>query len=301
MESHEANEESAATKRTTITLQPGPRGVRELFLVNFEEMVETGKPTEKLKSDRFKVGNHKLRITFYPNGWTANNEGIVDVFLRNMGDEDAMVRSLKITIGPSSKKMSNKSLPAGGPGVLGVRFSLDDCKKALVDGALLVKAEVEMSGKIVTTSSSTGCRKCAKGRCASDFKGIRFDTDNADFVFKCGGKAFPCHKVILCARSSVFKGMLARDWDEAKKGEATIEDVEPEVLEMMLEFIYSGEVAAMEGRAKELLYAADKYGLGDLVRTVYYHCTVFIDAFLPRVLSSCCAGEAVRLLSAGAR
>jgi hypothetical protein len=62
--------------------------------------------------------------------------------------------------------------------------------------------------------------------------------------------------------------MLAQGWDEAKNGEATVDDVEPEVLGMMLEFIYGGEVVSVEGRADELLYAADKYSLEGLVRYV---------------------------------
>jgi hypothetical protein len=62
-----------------------------------------------------------------------------------------------------------------------------------------------------------------------------------------------------------------------KEGEAAAEDVEPEILGMMLKFIYSGEVEALEGRAVELLYAADKYDLERLVRTVVH----FTAAFLP--------------------
>jgi len=269
MESRGVDGESAATHRTTIHLEPGPRGGEELLLVNFEEMIKMMKPTEKLESDPFEVGNHKFNIRVYPNGRTANNEGMVGVFIRNKGDEDVMVRSFKITIGGDSRKKTNYTVYAGrGWGWVGWFDSHDECKQALVDGALLVKVEVEMSGMKVVTSASTNHNLEAKGRCASNIKGLRFDTDHANFVLKCGGKSFPCHKVILCARSSVFKRMLAGGWDEAKEGEATVEDVEPEVLGMVLEFIYSGEVTAMEGRAKELLYAADKYGLEDLVRTV---------------------------------
>jgi hypothetical protein len=53
---------------------------------------------------------------------------------------------------------------------------LDDCKKALVDGALLVKVEVEMSGYRVVTRSNTGHNLKDEGRFASDIKGLRFDT-----------------------------------------------------------------------------------------------------------------------------
>ena len=134
-----------------------------------------------------------------------------------------------------------------------------------------------------------------KGRFASDIKGLHFDTNLADFLLKCGGKSFPCHKGILCARSAVFERMLAQGWDEAKNGEATVDDVEPEVLGMMLEFIYSGEVVSMEGRADELLYAADKYGLEGLVRYV-----IIIGPFLstPLFLEPCDDAAQVKLCAA---
>jgi hypothetical protein len=186
----------------------------------------------------------------------------VGAFLGNKGGENVIIPSFKITIGDNSRKYTNKTVPAGtGWGWADCFDSLDDCKKALVDGALLVKVEVEMSGYRVVTRSNTGHNLKDKGRFASDIKGLRFDTDLADFLLKCGGKSFPCHKGILCARSAVFERMLAQGWDKAKNGEATVDDVEPEVLGMMLEFIYGGEVVSVEGRADELLYATDKYGL----------------------------------------
>ena len=62
MESHGANVKSAVTPRTTIHLEPGPKGEGELLLVNFEEMIKKMKPGEKLESDPFEMGNHKFNV-----------------------------------------------------------------------------------------------------------------------------------------------------------------------------------------------------------------------------------------------
>ena len=51
---------------------------------------------------------------------------------------------------------------------------------------------------------------------------------------------------------------------ETKSGEVKIEDMSASTLERLLEFIYTGEVADMQ-EVMELLYAADKYQMSDLV------------------------------------
>ena len=85
----------------------------------------------------------------------------------------------------------------------------------------------------------------------------------------------------LLSRSSVFDAMLDKNMLESQVGEVDILDVEPEFLKQMLEFIYTGQVLGIflhkwilkrsisqvqDGKyTEELLYAADKYGLIELV------------------------------------
>ena len=77
--------------------------------------------------------------------------------------------------------------------------------------------------------------------------------------------------------------MLDHNMKEARVGEVDIGDVDPDTLKLMLEFIYSGQVGIRlfsknvrtitllsnkvkdENYTAELLYAADKYELSDLV------------------------------------
>ena len=85
----------------------------------------------------------------------------------------------------------------------------------------------------------------------------------------------------LLSRSAVFDIMLDQNMRESQVGEVDILDMEPETLKQMLEFIYTGQVLdillhkcslkrsisqVQDGKyTEELLYAADKYGLIELV------------------------------------
>merc|ERR1719319_2033874 len=59
--------------------------------------------------------------------------------------------------------------------------------------------------------------------------------------------------------------MLEVDMEEAAQGCIVVKDMEAEVLEKVLEFVYTGEVEEVGDRLAELLYAGDKYQLTSLV------------------------------------
>jgi hypothetical protein len=143
------------------------------------------------------------------------------------------------------------------------------CLADLKDNIFEVRAEVELPGERVVIGPDARDDAGAKRHCLADLKGLLADTEYTDFVIKCGGKTFNCHRAILSARSPVFKAMLASGMEEARKGEVTADDVQPGTLEKIIEFIYGGEVEQFggQGQVEQLLYAADKYGLDDLAST----------------------------------
>ena len=75
---------------------------------------------------------------------------------------------------------------------------------------------------------------------------------------------FPAHKVILAARSPVFATMFEHDMQESSNNKVKIDDVCPDVLKVMLAYIYTGRVSNIGDVAYDLLYAADKYQLDHL-------------------------------------
>ena len=60
----------------------------------------------------------------------------------------------------------------------------------------------------------------------------------------------------------MFAAMFEHEMEERKAGRVEIADVEPEVLQEMLRFVYTGKSPNLDKLADELLAAADKVGFG---------------------------------------
>ena len=96
--------------------------------------------------------------------------------------------------------------------------------------------------------------------------------EGADVTFKVKGVVFHAHKVVLAARSPVFKAELYGLIGERKTcrhGHIAIQDMEPGVFKALLHFIYTDSLPAAngdcdlddEGVVKHLLVAADRYAM----------------------------------------
>ncbi|CAL1272629.1 unnamed protein product [Larinioides sclopetarius] len=81
-----------------------------------------------------------------------------------------------------------------------------------------------------------------------------------DVALKSGDKEFGAHKNILSIRSPVFDSMFQNDMLEKSTGVVNITDVDAEILNMMLEYIYSDKLEDLQmENAMKLYQAADKY------------------------------------------
>ncbi|XP_073841542.1 speckle-type POZ protein-like [Musca autumnalis] len=77
------------------------------------------------------------------------------------------------------------------------------------------------------------------------------------------GSELKAHKLILCARSPVFAAMFRNNFQENKTNCIRIDDMDAEVIEEMLKFLYTG--GAISGKlVEELFIAANKYSILDL-------------------------------------
>jgi speckle-type POZ protein len=104
------------------------------------------------------------------------------------------------------------------------------------------------------------------GGLVSYFEELFDDMSLSDFSFNIGGREFPAHKVILAARSKYFAAMFKHPTKENSTNQVNIEDIEPEVFQELLRFIYTGRLssATMESMVANLFIAADKYLLDEL-------------------------------------
>ncbi|XP_011881721.1 PREDICTED: speckle-type POZ protein A-like [Vollenhovia emeryi] len=85
-----------------------------------------------------------------------------------------------------------------------------------------------------------------------------------DVTLTVRGKEFQVHKAILVAQSPVFNVMFENEMKGKKTNQVDIDDMDPEVLEEMLRFIYTGKAMNLEKMADGLLAASDKYQLNTL-------------------------------------
>jgi len=89
--------------------------------------------------------------------------------------------------------------------------------------------------------------------------------DFSDVVVKCGNIKFECHQLFLTTRSPVFKAMLTSGKKEKNRtNEIQVDDVKPEVMAELIEFIYTGKSSNLDKYAMDLLIAADKFQMDSL-------------------------------------
>lgn len=85
----------------------------------------------------------------------------------------------------------------------------------------------------------------------------------SDVSFKINGNEIQAHTQILASGSPVLAAMFQNDFTENRERVVKIEDVEADVMEQLLRYLYTGKID-QEINAFKLLVAADKYGIDSL-------------------------------------
>uniref|UniRef100_A0A6G1SNG6 Protein roadkill n=1 Tax=Aceria tosichella TaxID=561515 RepID=A0A6G1SNG6_9ACAR len=160
---------------------------------------------------------------------------------------------------------------------------LDESSGLLPDDKLTIYCEVnvvteakEYSGQVSPFQS-----RVPTCRLPDDLEDIFRSQEFSDVTIYANGREFKAHKAILAARSPMFRGMFSHEMRETKFNRVEVTDVDSDVLEEMLRFIYTGK-STLEQRlqskehkdqkeqekeqhlAVELLQAANKYQLDRL-------------------------------------
>uniref|UniRef100_A0A0D3GXL3 BTB domain-containing protein n=1 Tax=Oryza barthii TaxID=65489 RepID=A0A0D3GXL3_9ORYZ len=93
--------------------------------------------------------------------------------------------------------------------------------------------------------------------------------EGEDVTFVVGGEKIAAHKIVLAARSSVFKAELYGQMKEKRARRVTVEDMQPDVFRGLLHFIYTDSLPDMDDLSDDdyyemirlLLVAADRYAM----------------------------------------
>ncbi|XP_058793356.1 speckle-type POZ protein-like B [Phymastichus coffea] len=92
----------------------------------------------------------------------------------------------------------------------------------------------------------------------------------SDFKIIVEKREFRVHRAILAAISPVFHAMFESKMRESNEGRVHIEDVEADVIEKTLYFIYVGKLNDIEDLADKVLAVAEKYQLESLKQRCEY-------------------------------
>ncbi|KAL3874089.1 hypothetical protein ACJMK2_037152 [Sinanodonta woodiana] len=98
---------------------------------------------------------------------------------------------------------------------------------------------------------------------ASGLLNLRCSQQYTDVEVKVGEMVFYCHRVILCAMSEYFHMMMQHPMKESKSGTITLENDE-DVVEAVLNYIYTGDIVVTEQNVYKLFDAAQCYMLPSL-------------------------------------
>ena len=104
---------------------------------------------------------------------------------------------------------------------------------------------------------------------ADDLEKLTCNEDFSDVEIHCKDIRLKAHKAILASRSSVFQAMFTNPCKESQTGSVTINNMEPEVLQDLINFIYSCKVKKLKENVADLFIAADMYMMESLKGLIY--------------------------------
>ncbi|KAH0767841.1 hypothetical protein KY285_003712 [Solanum tuberosum] len=254
-----------------------------------------------IASDNFTVGGHQWAIYFYPDGKNPeDNSTYVSLFIA-LASEGTDVRALfELTLVDQSGKGKHKvhshfdrSLESG-PYTLKYRGSMWGYKRFfrrallensdyLKDDCLKINCTVGVVRSTIDISSLQPIQ-VPDSDMGSHFGMLLENMEGSDVVFIVAGEKFHAHKLVLTARSPVFRTEL---FDElmGDKQEIVVTDMEPRVFKAMLHFIYRDSLvdeeiedtssssipSVTDTLTAKLLAAADRYDLTRLRRVCESH------------------------------
>lgn len=245
-----------------------------------------------LTSDQFTVGGYQWAIYFYPDGKNPeDNSAYVSVFIA-LASEGTDVRALfELALIDQSGKEKHKvhshfvRAMVDGPYTLKYRGSMWGYKRFikrqilessdyLKDDSLIMHCTVGVvRNRIETPQLVISVPPPDLGNC---LRKLLISGHGSDIVFDVDGEAFSAHKLILAARSPVFKAQFYGLIGDMNIDRVVVQDIEPPVFKAMLHFMYtdclpdlhelaeSTSMSTYTNLYQHLLAAADRYGLDRL-------------------------------------
>ncbi|CAN6213213.1 unnamed protein product [Urochloa humidicola] len=256
-----------------------------------------------IASETFSVGGFQWAVYFYPDGKNPeDNSAYVSVFIALASDGTDVRALFELTLLDQSGKGKHKvhshfdrSLESG-PYTLKYRGSMWGYKRffrrtALETSDFLKDDCLKINCTVGVVVSSIDYSRPHSIQVPDPDIGYHFGSlldnqEGVDVILNVGGERFHAHKLVLAARSHVFRSQFFGDESDGENNEVDesdelseffIDDMEPKVFKAMLHFIYrdtlvdeyelgasSSDGSVFDTLTAKLLAAADTYGLGRL-------------------------------------
>lgn len=106
-----------------------------------------------------------------------------------------------------------------------------------------------------------------------------------DCTLKVGDRSFPCHRLIMAACSPYFRDIFfTEDGKEVENTkEVVLEDVNPSILDMIIQYLYSAEIDLTDDNVQDIIAVANRFQ----IPSVFTVCVNYLQKKLS--LSNCMA------------
>ncbi|XP_037427444.1 BTB/POZ and MATH domain-containing protein 2-like [Triticum dicoccoides] len=229
-----------------------------------------------IKSGTFDVRGHSWCILYYPDRRTSDDADWISIYLCLVHtDADEVKAQFKISLvdqhGESGTSYSNESQICAfrvteGPWGFGVIKRKDlEGSVYLKDDVLRIRCDVTVSMEIITEHTAPAVL-VPPSDMHHHLARLLSAGEGSDVTFEVGGEAFPAHRYMLAARSSVFRAELLGPMKEKTATRVQINDMDANVFRALLHFIYTDSLPEMDdgdstAMAQHLLVAADRYDM----------------------------------------
>ncbi|KAM8750059.1 kelch-like protein 41a [Acanthopagrus schlegelii] len=100
-----------------------------------------------------------------------------------------------------------------------------------------------------------------------------------DCVLKVGDRSIPCHQLILSACSPYFREIFfSADDKEVDKKEVVLEDLDPGIMEVIVNYMYSAEIDINDNNVQDILTVANRFQ----IPSVFTVCVNFLQKKLSK-------------------
>ncbi|XP_044012390.1 speckle-type POZ protein-like [Aphidius gifuensis] len=230
---------------------------------NFVQLWTVGKITSPSFSSKYSNFHDQWIVKLHPDfdNWQDSKYMSVDLQLQTLKNISELSTHCSISINKrneSDHKFVFTKCPetTSWPNYIQTSNLLDSSSRYLQNDELKICITISMSKKKINIDDT----KIASSRLTTDLKKILLNEQLSDVTIKVGQRSFRAIKGILGARSPVFAAMFNHEeFKENEKNEVVIEDIEENVFEEFLHYIYTDESPNVDKMPMELLVVAEKY------------------------------------------